>query len=113
MPSPNPQAVEAVMEYRIVDPVTPAELREERPGDYNHLRSQVEAEVKRAEPHIRSQLLTELAEEEFDSRATACQSLIDRAPDADLGRLSGLAGKKAAYEHAAEICRDLAAKEGS
>lgn len=95
MPEPNPQAVEAA---RVA-------YRKCRGGNQQAM----EAAVQAAEPHIRSQLLTELAER-FERWANEARRLRDS--------LKGDGRKIAAAclverERAANTCRELAAKEES
>lgn len=78
MIKPNPQAVEAAHGFVGL--------------------SGARAIVKAAEPHIRSQLLTELAEE-FDTRA------------ANIGSAGGSYVARSELRLAANRCRELAAKE--
>lgn len=109
MPSPNPQAVEAALRTLHCGPDDQREA---------------ERLVQAAELHIRSQLLTELAEglEEFanETAATGQALLLAGDKEADLAKeearghdAQGFLAEATGLRRAVHLCRELAAKEES
>lgn len=104
MAPPNPQAVEAVQKW-VVEP------RHKHEGGCVDCGREAHDLVEEAEPHIRSQVLTELANY-FKGRESITQRAADHA--GKRGEMDAQAherGRSTGFGAAASYCRNLVAQE--